>query len=74
MEEIAVLRYRISRDVKGRYFVLPAWLAVIPIEDTYATRHAAEEAAEWLNHLARAAPNRPPGRPSNRLALTAATR
>jgi uncharacterized protein YegP (UPF0339 family) len=47
----AMLRYRITRDENGRYFVLRAFLGVIPISETYATRAAAQETADWLNKV-----------------------
>jgi hypothetical protein len=46
-----MLRYRISRDENGHYFVLPAFLGVFRIADTCATRDAAQDTADWLNKL-----------------------
>ena len=46
-----MLRYRIANDPRGRHIVLPAWTAVVPLEETYRTRRAAEEMAEWFNRL-----------------------
>jgi len=46
-----MLRYRITRYTDGRYLVLPAPLSIIPISETYATRAAARDMADWLNGL-----------------------
>ncbi len=46
-----MLRYRIEADETGRRFVLPALASIIPVDQTYATRRAAEDTAEWLNRL-----------------------
>lgn len=47
-----MIRYRIDRDEDGRYFVLPAFLQVVPISETYLTRKDAQEMADWLNQIA----------------------
>jgi hypothetical protein len=44
-----MLRYRIERDENGRYFVLPAVAWIVSLEETYATRAAAQETAKWFN-------------------------
>lgn len=46
-----MLRYRITRYTDGRYLVLAAPLSIIPIGETYATRAAAQDMADWLNGL-----------------------
>ena len=48
-----MLRYRIIRDETGEHFVITALAWLVPIEETYATRTAAQETADWLNHLVR---------------------
>jgi hypothetical protein len=48
-----MLRYRIIRDETGEHFVISALAWLVPIEETYATRTAAQETADWLNRLAR---------------------
>ena len=48
-----MLRYRIIRDEAGEHFVISALAWLVPIEETYATRAIAQEAADWFNHLAR---------------------
>jgi hypothetical protein len=47
-----MIRYRIDKDPGGRQIVLPAWLGIVPMEETYASRQAAQETADWLNCLA----------------------
>ena len=47
-----MLRYRIVRDETGEHFVISALAWLVPIEETYATRAIAQEAADWFNHLA----------------------
>ena len=46
-----MLRYRIARHENGRYLVLPALVSVVPISETYATRAAARDMADWLNGM-----------------------
>ena len=46
-----MIRYRIARDPKGRHIVLPAWIGIVPLEETYATRQAAGDVTDWLNSL-----------------------
>jgi len=46
-----MLRYRIAKDPKGRFFVLPALIGIVPLEETYRARSAAQETADWLNGL-----------------------
>ena len=46
-----MFRYRVIRQASGRYLVLPALLSLVPIEETYATRSAAQQTADWLNGL-----------------------
>ena len=46
-----MLRYRIARHPKGHYIVLPALTWIVPVEDTYAIRSAAQETADWFNSL-----------------------
>ena len=48
-----MLRYRIIRNESGEHFVISALVGLVPIEETYATRAAAQETADWLNHLLR---------------------
>ena len=50
-----MLRYRIARDPSGEYFVLSASLLSVPYGETYATRRAAQDTADWLNGLEAAA-------------------
>lgn len=45
-----MLRYRIAQNALGRYIVLSAFLFVVPIGQTYATRAEAQEDADRLNH------------------------
>jgi len=47
-----MLRYRIIGDHAGKHFVISALAWLVPIEETYATRTAAQETADWLNYLA----------------------
>ena len=51
-EDGPMLRYRITTDPNHRYIVLPAWTAVSAAEDTYASRQAARDMADWYNALA----------------------
>ena len=44
-----MLRYRIAQNALGRYIVLSAFLFVVPIGQTYATRAEAQEDADRLN-------------------------
>ena len=46
-----MLRYRIAKDPKGRYFVLPVLAGVVPLEETYSSRSAACQTADWCNRL-----------------------
>ena len=46
-----MLRYRITRDPRGRYVVLAAASSVVSIHETYATRAEAQDTAAWLNRL-----------------------
>ena len=46
-----MLRYRITRDPRGRYVVLAAASSVVSIDETYATRAEARDTADWLNRL-----------------------
>ena len=46
-----MLRYRITRDPRGRYVVLAAAPSVVSIDETYATRAEARDTAAWLNRL-----------------------
>ena len=48
-----MLRYRIIRNESGEHFVISALVGLVPIEETYATRAAAQETADWLNRLLR---------------------
>ena len=48
-----MLRYRIIRNEAGEHFVISALAWLVPIEETYATRAAAKDTADWLNRLAR---------------------
>lgn len=48
-----MLRYRIARNPNGRHFVLPALASVVPFDETFATRAAAQDTADWLNRLHR---------------------
>ena len=47
-----MIRYRIARDPKGRHIVLPAWIGIVPLKETYATRQAARDVTDCLNSLA----------------------
>jgi hypothetical protein len=42
-------RYRIAKDPQGRYFVLPALVGLVPLEETYTDRLAAKQTADWCN-------------------------
>ena len=44
-----MLRYRIERDESGRNYVLPALSWLVPPDKTYATRTAAQAAADTFN-------------------------
>jgi hypothetical protein len=44
-----MLRYRIAKDPKGRYFVLPALDGLVPLEETYTDRLTANQTADWCN-------------------------
>lgn len=44
-----MLRYRIARDPKGRYFVAPALVGVVPLDQTYSNVEAAQRTADWCN-------------------------
>jgi hypothetical protein len=57
-----MLRYRIARDPKGRYFVLPALVGVVPLEETYSNREAARQTADWCNSVNRQERQRSAGR------------
>ena len=46
-----MLRYRIAKDPEGRYFVLPALVGVVALEETYTSRAAACETADWCNRV-----------------------
>ena len=47
-----MIRYRVAKDPKNRYIVFPAWIGIVPLEDTYVTSRAAQDMADWLNSLA----------------------
>jgi hypothetical protein len=44
-----MLRYRIAKDPRGRYFVLPAMVGIVPLEETYTNRSMARQTADWCN-------------------------
>ena len=46
-----MLCYRIVRHPKGHYIVLPALNWIAPVEDTYATRSVAQQAADRFNNM-----------------------
>ena len=46
-----MLRYRITRDPRGRHVVLAAASSVVSIHQTYPTRAEAQDTAAWLNRL-----------------------
>ena len=46
-----MLRYRIAKDPRGRYFVLPVIEGIVPLEETYSNRAAAQQTAEWCNRV-----------------------
>ena len=48
-----MLRYQIVTNPKGHHLVLPASAEIVPLDETYATRLAAQETADWLNSLGR---------------------
>ena len=47
-----MLRYRITTDPCQRYIVVPASALISPPADTYATREAAQDMADWFNLVA----------------------
>ena len=47
-----MLRYRVAYDQERGHFVLPALPAVIPFEETFASRHAAQKIAQARNNQA----------------------
>ena len=47
-----MFRYRIVKNPKGHHFVLPVSAEIVPLEETYTDRKAAQETANWLNSLA----------------------
>lgn len=44
-----MIRYQVVLGPSNRYIVFPAWLGVVPLQQTHATRQAAQEVADWLN-------------------------
>lgn len=56
-----MLRYRISRDPRGRYVALPATTSVVSLHETYATRAEAQKTAAWLNRLSQGRHENAPG-------------
>lgn len=44
-----MLRYRIVENETGRSFVLPALADLVRLEETYSTRAAAQDMADWHN-------------------------
>lgn len=48
-------RYRIAKDPKGHYFVLPALGGIVPLEETYSSQPAARQMADWCNTLSQRA-------------------
>ncbi|HIQ19966.1 MAG TPA: hypothetical protein EYH34_01835 [Planctomycetes bacterium] len=47
-----MIHYRVVLGPHGRHFVLPTWLGIMSLAETYATREAAQEVADWLNQKA----------------------
>ena len=44
-----MLRYQVIADPKGHYLVLPDWVEVIPISESYTTRAQTQHVADRLN-------------------------
>jgi len=57
-----MLRYRIAKDPNGRYFVLPALVGVVSLDETYSNRTAARQTADWCNNVFRRERLHRPGR------------
>jgi hypothetical protein len=48
-----MLRYRVAKDPAGHYFVLPALVGVVSLDETYSNRTAARQTADWYNGVVR---------------------
>ena len=47
-----MLRYRVAYDAERGHFVLPGLAGIVPPEQTFASRAAAQRIAQTKNHLA----------------------